>query len=81
MATPQRSKSRLFSNSRNISILIGADMSTVYIGQEIRKGKPNEPIASKTILGWVLIGREISKISQFSNFKLNLQNLDTLLSL
>ena len=61
MATPQRSKSRLFSNSRNISILIGADMSTVYIGQEIRKGKPNEPIASKTILGWVLMGGTSAK--------------------
>ena len=36
-------------------------MSTVYIGQEIRKGKPNEPIASKTNLGWVLMGGKSAK--------------------
>ena len=31
-------------------------MQTLHVGQEIRKGKPNEPIAIKTILGWVLMG-------------------------
>ena len=44
-----------FSNTRDISILTGADMPTLHIGQEIRIGKPNEPIAIKTILGWVLM--------------------------
>ena len=38
-----------FSNTRDISILIGAVMPTLHIVQEISKGKPNEPIAIKTI--------------------------------
>ena len=69
-----------FSISRDISILIGADMPTLYIGQEIRKGKPSEPIAIKTILGWVLMGGKSAKYHNFvTSNKLNLQNLDTLL--
>ena len=39
-----------FSNMRDISILIGADVPTLHISQEIRKGKPSEPISIKTIL-------------------------------
>ena len=58
-----------FSNTRDISILIGADMPTLHIDQEIRKGKPNEPITIKTILGWVLMGGKSEKISQSCNFK------------
>ena len=33
-------------------------MPTLHIGQEIRKGKPKEPIAVKTFFGWVLIGEK-----------------------
>ena len=64
---------------RDISILIGADMPTLHIDHGIRKEKPNEPIAIKTILGWVLMGgkSEIYHNCVTSN-KLNLQNLDTL---
>ena len=39
-----------FSNTRDVSILIGADMPTLHISQEIRKGKPNDPIAIKPFL-------------------------------
>ena len=68
-----------FSNTRDISILIGTDMPTLHIGQEIRKGKSNEPIAIKTILGWVLMGKKSEKYhSCVTSNKLNLQNLDTL---
>ena len=38
-------------------------MPTPYIGQEIRKGKPNKPIAIKTILGWVLMGGKSANIT------------------
>ena len=54
-------------------------MQTLHIGQEIRKGKPNEPIAIKTILGWVLMGGKSKKYHNCVTWnKLNLQNLDTL---
>ena len=36
-------------------------MPSLHIGQEIRKGKPNEPIANKTILAWVLMGGKSEK--------------------
>ena len=54
-------------------------MPTLHIGQVIRKGKPNEPIAIKTILGWVLIGGKSEKYqNRVTSNKLNLQNLDSL---
>ena len=54
-------------------------MPTLHIGQEIRKGKSNEPIAIKTILGWVLMEKKSEKYhSCVTSNKLNLQNLDTL---
>ena len=54
-------------------------MPTLHIGQEIRKGKSNEPIAIKTILCWVLMGKKSEKYhSCVTSNKLNLQNLDTL---
>ena len=54
-------------------------MPTLHIGQEIRKGKSNEPIAIKTILGWVLMGKKSEKYHGcVTSNKLNLQNLDTL---
>ena len=57
-----------FSNTRDISISVGVDMPTVYIGQEIRKGQPYEPVAIKTIpLG--VHGRDIGNLSQLCNFK------------
>ena len=55
-------------------------MPTLHIRQEIRKGKPNEPIAIKTILGWVLMGGKLENYHNcVASNKLNLQNLDTLL--
>ena len=54
-------------------------MPTLHIGQEIRKGKPNKPIAIKTILGWVLMGGKYENYQNcVTSNKLNLQNLDTL---
>ena len=68
-----------FSNTTDTSILINIDMPTLHIGQEIRKGKPNEPIAIKTIFGWVLMGGKSEKYHNcVTSNKLNLQNLDTL---
>ena len=70
---------RDFSITRDISIVIGADMPTLHIGQIIRKGKPNEPIAIKTILHGVLIGGKSEIYLNYVNSnKLNLQNQDTL---
>ena len=55
-------------------------MPTLHIGQEIRKGKPNEPIAIKTILGWVLMGGKLENYHDYvTSNKLNLQSLDTVL--
>ena len=54
-------------------------MPTLHIGQEIRKGKPKEPIAVKTFFDWVLIGEksEIYHNCVTSN-RLNFQILDAL---
>ena len=54
-------------------------MPTLHVGQEIRKGKSNEQIAIKTILGWVLVGGKPEKYHNcVTSNKFNLQNLDTL---
>ena len=68
-----------FSNTTDTSILIDTDMTTLHIGQEIRKGKSNEPIAIKTIFGWVLMRGKSEKYHKCvtSNI-MNLQNLDNL---
>ena len=67
-----------FSNTRDISVSVGVDMPTVYIGQEIRKGQPYEPVAIE-LSCWMFMGgkSEIYHNCVISN-KLNLQNLDTL---
>ena len=68
-----------FAITRDISIIIGADMPTLHVGQIIRKGKPNEPIVIKTILHSVLIGGKSEIYLNYVNSnKLDLQNQDTL---
>ena len=78
IVTPQGRKSRLLQYNRNFNFR-RFSVLTLNIGQEIRKGKTNEPIAIKAIIGWVLMrGKlEIYQNCVTSN-KLNLQNLDTL---
>ena len=60
-------------------MLIGADMPTLQIGQEIRKGEPSKPIAVKRNLSWVLMGGKSGIYHHcLTSNKLKLQNLDTL---
>ena len=40
-----------------VEILIGQDNSEAFIPLEVRKGKPGEPYAVKTILGWAMNGK------------------------
>ncbi|VDP58804.1 unnamed protein product [Schistosoma curassoni] len=40
----------------NVKLLIGCNAPSVYETKEIRTGKPNEPFAVKTPLGWTLFG-------------------------
>ena len=39
-----------------ISILIGANVSEATLAKEIRRGKPGQPMAVNTMLGWTLFG-------------------------
>lgn len=41
---------------KNVQMLIGLDYYYAFISHEIIKGKMNEPIAVKSILGWILCG-------------------------
>ena len=43
-------------NSKEISILIGADFPHLHLSRSVRIGKETEPIAVLTPLGWVLMG-------------------------
>ena len=45
-------------NSKEISILIGADFLHLHLSRSARIGKETEPIAILTPLGWVLMGRK-----------------------
>ncbi|VDO64710.1 unnamed protein product [Schistosoma margrebowiei] len=40
----------------NVKLLIGCNAPSVHEMKEIRTGKPNEPFAAKTPLGWTLFG-------------------------
>jgi hypothetical protein len=43
-------------NGEAVQILIGQDNSEALVPLEVRKGKPGEPFASGTLLGWTLNG-------------------------
>lgn len=45
----------------NVDILIGQDNAQALMPLEISKGKPGEPFATRTILGWSLNGSSIIK--------------------
>ncbi|CAH8492347.1 unnamed protein product [Schistosoma haematobium] len=40
----------------NVELLIGCNAPSVHEMKEVRTGKPNEPFAVKTLLGWTLFG-------------------------
>lgn len=39
-----------------ISILLGTNIQEVFIPLEVKRGKPNEPIAIKSCIGWSILG-------------------------
>ena len=47
-------------NNFDVTVLIVADMPQLHLQEDNRIGKTNDPIAVKTTLGWVLMGRKKS---------------------
>ena len=47
-------------NNYNVTVLIGTDMPQRHLQEDTRIGETNDPIAVKTTLGWVLMGRKNS---------------------
>ncbi|XP_014216410.1 uncharacterized protein LOC106645138 [Copidosoma floridanum] len=45
-----------YTSMDNIDIILGADVHAQIVEGSVRKGKPNEPIATCTLLGWILSG-------------------------
>ncbi|XP_015760861.1 PREDICTED: uncharacterized protein LOC107340022 [Acropora digitifera] len=41
---------------KKISILLGINIQEVFIPLDVRRGKPNDPIAIKSCLGWSILG-------------------------
>ncbi|KAK2561737.1 hypothetical protein P5673_015113 [Acropora cervicornis] len=41
---------------KKISILLGTNIQEVFIPLDVRRGKPNDPIAIKSCLGWSILG-------------------------
>ncbi|XP_074632738.1 uncharacterized protein LOC141891656 [Acropora palmata] len=41
---------------KKISILLGTNIQEVFIALDVRRGKPNDPIAIKSYLGWSILG-------------------------
>ena len=55
-------------SAKSVSVLIGQDNADLLMPRDVRSGKPGEPYAVKTLLGWTLNGplaatRECSYIS------------------
>ena len=46
-----------FARPDQVEVLLGANVSEAIIQREVRIGKPGQPIAVKTHLGWALCGR------------------------
>ncbi|CAH2109180.1 unnamed protein product [Euphydryas editha] len=49
----------LYYERESPQLLIGQDNWELIVTQEIRRGKPGEPVASRTGLGWVLHGSDV----------------------
>jgi hypothetical protein len=43
-------------DTREVNMLIGSDVTDICVPNEIRRGKPGEPCAQKSPLGWTVIG-------------------------
>ena len=54
--------------SKEVLLLIGLDVPEVFWSLEERRGKPDEPYAVRTVLGWSLLGpRPDSKVNACVN--------------
>ena len=42
---------------KKISVLIGTNIQEAFVPLEVKKGKPNEPLAIRSCLGWSILGR------------------------
>ncbi|XP_044175961.1 uncharacterized protein LOC114968359 [Acropora millepora] len=47
-----------------VSILIGTDIQEAFIPLEVRRGKPNEPFAIRSCLGWSVLGGSVGAASK-----------------
>ena len=43
-------------DTKNTNILIGLDCFYLFVTSDVVRGEPNEPIALKSIFGWILCG-------------------------
>ncbi|CAH2102800.1 unnamed protein product [Euphydryas editha] len=59
----------LYYEGESPQLLIGQDNWELIVTQEIRSGKPGEPVASRTGLGWVLHGSDVgaARVVHFLN--------------
>lgn len=46
-----------FYRSAPIDLLIGSDVKGEIVMPELRKGQSNEPVAQRTLFGWIVLGR------------------------
>ena len=56
-------------NDDNVGLLIGTNYADLLIHRDFRAGDPRDPIAVKTVLGWMLVGR--SKLITRSSISCN----------
>ncbi|XP_063390115.1 uncharacterized protein LOC134675735 [Cydia fagiglandana] len=61
------------------TVLIGAPDWYISISREVRCGKKNDPVASKTLLGWVLHGAHCLSSRPFEFINHVTEDLDTLI--
>lgn len=54
-------------SNEDVTILIGSDFPHLLFHLDHKSGKPNDPIAVKTKLGWVLMGGRSNSINSSSN--------------
>ena len=64
-------------NAREVTLLIGSDVPEVFWSLEERRGKPKEPYAIRSLLGWTLQG-PLGTSNVSSNFQVNFQRADLL---
>ena len=52
-----------------VTLLIGANYMDLLLHRDYIKGKIGEPIAIKSVFGWILVGSDINVNCNFENFK------------